>query len=67
MAPDQNAEGRTLTSGDKTVIMVGLKAMADWKRLYIILAASYSVFNISSAKALACAPTAASSSPEECS
>ena len=38
------------TSGDSTVEMVGLKEMADWKRLKMMRAASYSVFSTSSAR-----------------
>lgn len=45
---------RHLTSGERTVVIVGLKEIAEWKRLKRMRAASYSVFRTSSAMEAAC-------------
>lgn len=55
VAPDvMHSVAARLTSGERTVEMVGRKEMADWKRLKMTRAASYSVFSSSSAIVEAC-------------
>lgn len=56
-----------LTSGERTVMIVGLKEMAEWKRLKMILAASYSVLRTSSPRAQACISARARVSWQWCS